>query len=139
MSTPALSPVSSEVPFYTDEQGVRVTNTRLIVGNTTFAMASITSVSRMVEEPNRAGPIVTGLVGLVVLVIGAAQTPTSVGVIAFGVVVIAAAVAWWILQKTLYGVRVASSSGESRFISSNDGKRVDSIVQAVNDAVISRG
>ncbi len=33
-----------EICFYSDDRGVRITNTRAIIGNTTYAMANITSV-----------------------------------------------------------------------------------------------
>lgn len=135
MSTPSQAP---ETSFYIDE-GVRVTNARLIVTNTTYSMANVTSVRRMIEDPSRIGPIVTGLFGLALLVAGFSETPVIAGVVIFGLLLVGVAVVWWVKQKPLYHLRIASSSGESNAISDYDGTRIEKIVQAVNEAIISRG
>src|SRR5437867_4068283 len=115
MSTPA----PAEVSFYTDEQGVRVTNTRLIVGTTTYAMGNITSVRRTIEEPSRSGPIFVGIFGLLFFIVGISEFHKSLGLIAFGGLLLGVAALWWKGQKTTYGLRIASSSGESTPISSH--------------------
>ena len=88
MSTPA----PSEISFYADEQGVRVTNTRLIVGSTTYAMGNITSVSRTVEEPSISGPVFMSVVGAVFLFVGLRG---GVGVAIFGALMPGAGILWW--------------------------------------------
>ncbi|HEX3741727.1 MAG TPA: DUF6232 family protein [Terriglobales bacterium] len=134
MSTPTVT--KEETSFYTDEQGVRVTSARLIVESTTYAMGNITSVRRTIEEPSRAGPIFVGAFGVLFLAVGFEQ---GAGLAIFSAFLLGIAVLWWKGQKTYYGLRIASSSGESTPISSIHKERIDKIVQAVNEAVIDRG
>ena len=138
------SPTPSEVSFYSDDQGVRVTNTRLIVDSTTYAMGNITSVSRATHPPSRLGPIIVGAVSVLFFAqafIGGTSVAhkDALPLLGIGTVVLGGAVLWWIMQKTVYALRVASSSGEATPISSTDRARIDKIVQAVNEAIISRG
>ena len=132
MSTPA----PAEATFYTDEQGVRVTNTRLIVGSTTYSMSNITSVSRSIKKPSYTGPIFLCFFGIVFIALGLEQ---ATGFAVFGVVLFIAGGLWWKGLKTEYGLRIASSSGESTPIISHNCDRIDKIVHAVNEAIISRG
>lgn len=132
MSTPA----PSEITFYTDEQGVRVTNTRLIVGSTTYAMGNITSVSRTIYEPSLSGPIFLSAFGALFLFAGFAG---SAGLAVFGALLLGAGILWWKGLKVTYGLRISSSSGESTPISSVNREQIEKIVQAVNEAIIGRG
>jgi len=93
----------------------------------------------MIQDPSRMGPIVTGLIGTVFVIVGFTETPAVAWAVIFGLVLIVAAVLWWIGQKTIYHLRISSSSGESNAISDYDGSRIEKIVQAVNEAIISRG
>lgn len=135
MSTPSVT--KEESTFYTDDQGVRVTSTRLIVGSTTYAMGNITSVSRTIQEPSRMGPTVVGAIGIGFFIWAASESQAAL--VFYGVVSLGLAALWWKGQKTLYGLRIASSSGESTPISSIHKERIEKIVQAVNEAIIGRG
>ena len=136
MSTPALA--KAEKTFYTDEQGVRVTSTRLLVESTTFAMSNITSVSRTIQTPERRGPVFIGAFGALFILVGGSQREAA-GILVFGAILLGLAIFWWTRQKTTYGLRVASSSGELTPISSTSKDRIDKIVQAVNESIIDRG
>jgi hypothetical protein len=125
------TPAKGEISFYSDDNGVRVTNSRLIIGTTTYAMLNVTSVMRKAEPPNRVGPIILLLLGVAVL----AHHNTAF----FGFLMLVAGVLWLKSQKTLYHLRIASASGEANAITSTDVLRVDKIVQAVNEAIIGRG
>ena len=127
----------AEVGFYS-EDGVRVTSTRLLVGSTTYSMANITSVRTSVMQPSRKGPLLLILVGLVLLLV-AANSHAMGGLAFMSALVIAAGIFWWISQKSIYAVRIASSSGESSPITSVNEERIDRIVQAINQAIIHRG
>ena len=135
MAAPGIAPAKEE-SFYTDAEGVRVTNTRLIIGQTTFAMSNITSVSCGAIRPKRLGPMLfMGLGGVCLLAtFSGAGNATPMGVF-----LILCGVAWWALQKTKYCLCVASSSGEVKPINSKDKQRIEKIVQAVNESMIARG
>ncbi len=135
MATPAIA---TEITFYSDEAGVRVTNSRLIIGPVTYAMLNVTSVSRTFTKPNRVGPAL--LLGIVALCLVASfsghfePTPLVWGLVLTGLVALI-----WKLQKTKYHLRIASASGEANAITSIDASQIDRIVEAVNEAMIKRG
>ena len=125
-----------ETTFYSDERGVRITNTRAIVGATTYAMANITSVSTAVKPANRTPGIVVAILGLLVLVI-TGLLGSSGGVI-FGVIFLGLGILVAVIAKATYVVRIGSASGEADAISSKDEKYIQAIVQAMNEAFIKR-
>ena len=135
MTTPAMAP---EVTFYSDEGGVRVTNSRLIIGPVTYAMLNVTSVSRAFTKPNRLGPILLlAIGGLVTLASFSGKfeiEPFMIGIVFTGLGALV-----WKLQKTKYHLRIASASGEANAITSVNADQIDKIVQAVNEAMIKRG
>ncbi len=122
-----------EITFYSDDRGVRITNTRAIVGTTTYSMANITSVSMAVKPANRTPGIVLAVLGLIFLAI-----PVS-GIRVFGVVLLVLGILIAVIVKPTYRVRIGSASGESDAISSKDNKYIQGIVTAMNEAIIKRG
>jgi len=135
----------AEPTYYSDEKGVRITPTRLIIpgktrneGPSTYAMANITSVKTEKREPNRWGGIMTALIGLILIVVGASFN--SAGVILFGVVLLGAGIAWAVLLKPTYHLRVSSASGETEPLNPlKDKQYVGRVVTALNEALIKRG
>lgn len=125
-----------EITFYSDVRGVRITNTRAIVGATTYAMANITSVSMAEKPANRKLGIVVAILGLIILVI-TYQLGSSGGVI-FGVILLGLGILIAAIVKPTYTVRIGSASGETDAISSNDKKYIQAIVRAMNEAFIER-
>lgn len=112
---------------------VKVTNARFIVGSRTYAMSGVTSVKSHVEEPKRGGPIIVGLLGLIITLIG------TVTAIVIGLVLIAAAVMMLIGQKPEYSVILSSSSGEVQALSSEDEAHISGVINSLNDVLIHRG
>ncbi len=127
----------AEMSFYSDAHGVRITNTRAIFGSTTYAMNNIASVSMGFKPANRKHGFVTLLLGLLILLIGISANIT-VGLI-FGAVVIILGIIILGSAKPSYSVRIGSASGEVAAFESKDEKYVQSIVQAMNEAIIKRG
>lgn len=119
---------TAEVTFYS-ANGVRITNTRAILDNTTYAMANITSVKRLVSDPDRRAPVMLGLVGLLLFVVSPAA--------AYLFLLIAAVIA--IRQHSLYHVSIASASGEATALTSKNRVHVQQVVRAINEAMIYRG
>ena len=111
------------------EGGVEVTNARFCVPAQTFAMAGITSVKNFHESPKRLYPIVCGVLGLALL----AGLPVA------GVGLVVLAVVWWVGQRTKYHILLATSGGEVKALTSNDGLFVAKVLDALNRAIIARG
>src|SRR5207253_2669348 len=63
MAVVAPAPASSEVTFYTDQTGIRITNTRAIIGARTYSMANLTTVTTAVTPPDKRGPIWLMVIG----------------------------------------------------------------------------
>jgi hypothetical protein len=118
---------------YFDNGNVKVTNSRLIVKNQTFAMSGITSVNFVEVKPNRLLPI-----GLLIggLLVPGAQHATEIGhYIVFAV----PGALWLALQRSRYAIRIGSASGESQALDSKYKDFVNGVVAAINKAIIERG
>ena len=122
----------AEKAFF-NQDGISVSNTRIVIGGQTFALNNITSVRTLVEQPSRKGPIILGIVGILSMMTGEGA------LIMLGLALIAGAVFWWMSTKTEYYVALTTAAGESKALSNKDEQYVDKIVQALNDAIIERG
>jgi hypothetical protein len=138
MAATGQAPAKDEINFYSDDGGVRVTSSRLIIGQTTYAMLNITSVSCAAQPPSRIGPLFFLIIGALSLVGGLTASQMG-GLAGYGVALFAIGGLWWKMQKTKYHLRIASASGEANAVTSKDKRRVDGIIQAVNEAIIGRG
>ena len=110
-------------------EDVAVTNSRFIVASQTFAMSNITSVKVFTDAPSRIGPIVCGAIGILALA----------GAPAFGLLLLAGAVAWWFWQKTYYHVALTTAGGETKALTSTQRNYIEKVVRALNDAIVHRG
>ena len=126
-----------EISFYSDERGVNITNTRAVIGSTTYSMANITSVAMGEKPANRIPGIVIAIFGFIILLI-AASLKSSGGDI-FGVILLLIGISIAVIVKPSYVVRIGSSSGEADAISSNDKEYIQAIVNAMNEAFVKRG
>jgi len=122
-----------EEKTFFNEGGVTVTNSRFVVPGQTHAMSGITSVSKWITKPSMKLPIILIVLGIIPLFFG------SIFWIVVGIALIAAGVYLLIKNKPVYSVRLSSASGESNAIDSKDDKYIDKIVQAINDAIVTRG
>lgn len=129
--------MTEEITFYSNDQGIRVTSARLIIGDSVYAMTNITSVKRAVTKPKRTGPLFSIGIGIVFM-LGTLASGDTGGVV-FGMILIALGIIWWLLQKPTYHLRVASASGEADALSNKDEKQIMPVVQAINEAMIHRG
>ena len=108
--------------FY-DDGIVRVTRSLFEAGSTQFPIRNIGSVRILTEEPNRKGPIICIILGVVLLA-------------AFvGIILIAAGIYWWSVQKNLYYIVVVSGASESRAYFSPDMDTIRKIQSAINSAL----
>ncbi|HYB60663.1 MAG TPA: DUF6232 family protein [Methylomirabilota bacterium] len=124
--------MAEETTFYSDQQGVRVTDKRVIFRTTTYALANITSVSTDRTAPSYAGPLLLFLIAAVALFVRG-------GGILLAIVSAVLGVFWWRKLRPTWHLHIKSASGESSPIQSGDEKRIASIAQAINEAIIHRG
>lgn len=118
----------AEQVFYSDSN-VSVTNARLVIFGKTHAMAGITAVSILREDPSRTLPIVLIIIGLICF---AFSWIAAVILIALGVWI-------WISQKPIYHLVLESASGSQSAFSSKDFGYISEVETAINDAIVARG
>jgi len=128
--------MAEETSFYSDESGVRVTDKRIIVGNTTYSLANITSVSTSVEKPSLRGPFLTTVIGIVLLLSGLGRK--SAGAAVVGVLAVLLGIVWYRGCKPIWHLRIASASGESTPLQSTSQEWIGNICRAINEAIIHR-
>lgn len=129
--------LAEEVSFYSDERGVRVTDKRVIVENTTYSLANITSVATRREEASATGPFLFMAIGGVLLIGGLTSRSGSAADIG-GAVVGLIGYFWYRGLKPTWHLRIASASGESTPLSSLNQKWIESISHAINEAIVHR-
>ena len=117
--------------------GVKVTNSRFIVGGETYAMSGITSVSSVEVRPSRGRPMILCVFAVLATVAGLARSSgleVAVGLLALG-----AGGFWLYGQSALYSVELRTAAGEVTALTSNSEQRIREVVDAVNEAIVSRG
>jgi len=119
----------AEEKVFFEAGDVKVTSSRFITFGKTQALSGITSVSTHYISPSRVGPIVLAVVGLICFAFS--------WIVA--IILVAAAVLWWISQKTIYFVRLESAAGTTDALSSKDKDFIFQVADALNDAIVHRG
>lgn len=122
--------------FIYQDQLVTITNARAILGGTTYAVRNITSV-RHTKEP---GPMWLVLFALSVALLGGAllDVVPTIGVPLALLGALGAIVAF-ILRKPKHWVSIGTAGAEFRAIFSYDPAWTTTVVDALNNAIISRG
>lgn len=127
-----------EISFYADDRGVRITNSRAIIGHTTYMMANITSVSKSGKDEGwRSSGIVIAVTGFILVIISIVRDFPIISVI--GIIGLIAGVLIAIFYKPTYTVKIGSASGEVNAVSSKDENYIQGIVNAFNEAFIKMG
>lgn len=122
-----------EEKIFFNQGNVSVSNSRFIVDGQTYAMNNVTSVKSGVIEPNRTGPIILGIIGLLMLF------GSSGGWLIAGLVLLGLAVLAWKGNKRQFTVLLNSSSGENKALVSTDESYIKTVINSLNDAIVSRG
>lgn len=115
--------------IFLEERNVKVTNARFITFGKTQALGGITSVSTLVRNPKRLGPIIIIIAGMLTIAMSTA----------IGIIVIALGILWLISQKKVYIIQLESASGAANALESKDKGFVFRVSDALNDAIVSRG
>lgn len=128
--------MADEITYYADQSGVRVTDKSVIIGNTTYSIANITSVSTATVSPSRVGPMSTMVVGFAILVDQIFHR--ALGPALLGAIVLALGYFWYRRGKPVWHLRIASASGETNPLYSVDQEWISGIAHAINEALIHR-
>jgi hypothetical protein len=128
--------MAEEISYYSDQSGVRVSDKRVIIGNTTYSMANITSVTTEVEVPGVLLYYLIMVVGALLLI--GVFAHKSAGAAIFGGVVAAVGYFGKRGAKPTWHLRISSASGETTPLKSNDGRWISNIARAINEAIIHR-
>ncbi|HSH87304.1 MAG TPA: DUF6232 family protein [Methylophilus sp.] len=119
--------------------GVTVSNSRFIVRSQTYAMQSVTSVKPGIVEPKRGVAILLMFIGFLLLV-GEMLALYTAGVLMIaGVVAIIIGLIAWVLEKPKYSVILNTSAGEHHALISEKKQDIEHVLQALNQAIVSRG
>ena len=124
------SPPTEKI-FYQDGN-VSVTQSRFIVNGKTHAMRNISSVANRRIAKSIAGPIWLIILGLVLFFF---QGNASIA----GMILIGLAILLIAVKKDSFAVRISSNSGETNGLISKDQNYIQTIVNAINDAIVHRG
>jgi hypothetical protein len=100
-------------------------------------MSNITSVQALKQDPKRFWPTVVVVLGGLYALGSFAGNDTGNGVV--GLVIVAAGVFWWLRKKPMFHVMLRTSGGEAKALSSEQQEYIDKVVQALNDAIVTRG
>jgi predicted membrane channel-forming protein YqfA (hemolysin III family) len=125
--------------------GIIVSNSRFIVRSQTYTMQSVTSVKPGVIKPSRAVALAFILTGMLLLIAELAALELldlldHQGVLLVaGVVAILIGLIAWYLGKPRYSVILHTSAGEHHALVSDNKQDIEHVLQALNQAIVSRG
>jgi Family of unknown function (DUF6232) len=125
-----------EKTFFSSD-GVTVTNARFLVDGQTFSMSNVTSVKAMEKKPNRLRPIGFSILGLIALA-NAAHSGEALYVF-LGLILAVVGIVWYTKQHTIYHVMLHTSGGETSALKTHQRKYLDSVMNALNTAIVYRG
>lgn len=136
VSQAPVHPIEEKV-FMPNVGGVSVTNTRLVVYNKTYALANVSSVGLEKRKPHIILGCVMLWVGFVAFGAGVSHLPSGMGWLVGGIVLFGAGVL--LVRMREYIVRLRTAGGESNALKSSNGEFAKQVVQAIEQAIVSRG
>ncbi|MCR8560387.1 hypothetical protein KXD93_22225 [Mucilaginibacter sp. BJC16-A38] len=124
------APVQTKKMFYQDGN-VTVSQARFITNSKTYAMRNISSVYIFEIVKSRKLPVAMIVIGLLMLCYDSSRIA--------GAIIAIIGIALLFSIKNEYAVRISTNSGEANSIVSKDQYYIQTIVDALNDAIIHRG
>jgi len=124
------TPIHNETIFYQDSN-VTVTQARFITNSKTYAMRNISSVHIFEIVKSRTLQVIMIIISILLLFSNDLRIA--------GVFILAVAALILFLTKNEFSVRISTNSGEANSIVSKDKSYIESIVKALNEAIIYRG
>lgn len=137
---PPPFPVQPKEETIYSDNAVTVTNTRVIIGGTTYALRNITSVEMVSTPPRIGGAILLLVLGLLIVVAIFARLneddKAPAGVYIMAGALIGGAILWMFNAKTMYHVDLASASGEFHAFTSKNKAYIERVVLSINEAIV---
>lgn len=129
----------NEEQIYSDKN-FQITNARVLVGGTTYALRNITSV-KMTVTPAHYGCVITMIIVTIMVVFGVVVSVSegSVGIAAaalFLVLCLIGTVKAFQDAKPDFHIELHSASGEARVYTARDKEYVEKIVDSINEAMV---
>ncbi|MGH7976491.1 MAG: DUF6232 family protein [Limisphaerales bacterium] len=136
---PPLPAPPKEEKIYLDKVVV-VTTTRVIIGETTYALRNITSVSMTFTPPRVLGLILLLFVGIIIFFIGeflsyGGSSPTAVIAFVAAGIIVCGTIFEMCRSKSTYHVCLASAAGEVHALSSKNRTYIEQVVLSLNEAI----
>jgi len=125
--------MTTEKTFFKNND-VHITNARAVIGSRTYSLSNITSVGMFEKIPSRIPGLLVIVCGLIWMFVVGISVAAIIGL----VVVLGGAFIVY-SQKPEYIVRIGSASGEVNALTSPNVKYIQKIVDALNNAIVSRG
>ena len=124
---------TADPTFYSDNKGVRVTATRLIIGSKTYSMANITSIEVKISLIEQLIGVLLVLGGIFVLI----RTQADNNGLLIGLPLAGLGLA--LVMFPSRSLRVVSASSEKDALESRNRKYIADVANAINEALIKRG
>lgn len=121
--------------IFLHESGITVTSAPFIVQAQTYVLSRITSVRQDTEPASRGVAILAGVVGAAVLL----THHSNIFAIVIVIIAVGVALVLWKASKDRHHVVLRTSSGESLAVTSTDREFIHRVIEALNDAIASRG
>jgi hypothetical protein len=121
-----------EERVFFNKGNVSVSNSRFIVDGQTYAISNVTSVKSGEISGSYSGAMILLIIALCFFAGGAFMKLLGVALLMLAIYVLTKV-------KSTYTVILNTSAGENKALSSQDKTHVESIVTALNDAIVSRG
>ncbi len=131
--------MNSQEKVFLDQESVKVTTSRAVIGSRTYAMSNITSVSvRRKKSRNclASSLLFIGLLSLLGSLVSIADGTYPWSWFIVSALLIGAAI---FLFRPIYELRLASASGEISALQSTKRESVQAVALAVESAIIRRG
>jgi hypothetical protein len=122
---------TAEKVFY-QKGGVTITSSRLIMHNKTYIMRNVSSFMISETKPSKVAPIVFIIIGCLSMI------PDS-EIRYAGLTVAMIGLAWLLLLRNEYAVRISTNGGATNSLASKDKQDIQTIVNALHEAFIFRG
>lgn len=124
--------IQNETIFYQNLH-VKVTQSRFVTNSRTYAMRNISSVFVYEIVKSKTLPVIMMIIGFLMLFSSEALVETV------GAILLITGVFVFFSIKNEFAVRISTNSGEANSVISKDKKYIQSIVEALNEAIIRRG
>jgi hypothetical protein len=115
---------------------ITVSNTRVVVGAQTFALANISSVKIECTQPTAFGAGFVAAVGGVLAISGLGSGSSATAIT--GIIALVIGVLYIVLRRYTYWLLLTAAGGEARACSSKDPADIQRVVAAIERAIVER-